>query len=98
VGNISASVWSSGGSQRLVSMNGTLGHAVSSVREFSYPWPAEGLLVLHSDGLQTRWSLDDYPGLITRDPALVAGVLYRDWARGRDDVTVMVARARKDAP
>jgi anti-sigma regulatory factor (Ser/Thr protein kinase) len=98
VGNISASVWSSGGSQRLVSMNGTLGHAVSSVREFSYSWPAEALLVLHSDGLQTRWSLDDYPGLITRDPALVAGVLYRDWARGRDDVTVMVARARKDAP
>ena len=98
VGNISASVWSSGGSQRLVSMNGTLGYAVSRVREFSYSWPPEGVLVLHSDGLQTRWSLDDYPGLVARDPALVAGVLYRDWARGRDDVTVMVARARKVAP
>jgi anti-sigma regulatory factor (Ser/Thr protein kinase) len=92
VGNISASVWSPGGTQRLVSMNGTLGHMVTSLREFSYAWRDDGLLVLHSDGLQTRWSLDDYPGLAARDPSLVAGVLYRDWARGRDDVTVIAVR------
>jgi anti-sigma regulatory factor (Ser/Thr protein kinase) len=98
VGNISGSVWSPGGTQRLVSMSGALGHTVTSLREFSYAWPQDGLLVLHSDGLQTRWSLDDYPGLALRDPSLVAGVLYRDWARGRDDVTVMVARPREVSP
>jgi hypothetical protein len=67
---------------------------VTTLREFAYDWPAQGVLVLHSDGLQTRWSLDDYPGLALRDPSLVAGVLYRDWARGRDDVTVLAARER----
>jgi anti-sigma regulatory factor (Ser/Thr protein kinase) len=98
VGNISGSVWFSGGTQRLVSMSGTLGHTVTSLREFSYTWPQDGLLVLHSDGLQTRWRLEDYPGLAARDPSLVAGVLYRDWGRGRDDVTVMAARHSEATP
>jgi hypothetical protein len=49
--------------------------------------------VLHSDGLQTRWRLDAYTGLARRQPSLIAGVLYRDFTRGRDDVTVLVVTA-----
>jgi hypothetical protein len=94
IGNISAALWGAQKQQNLVSMNGTLGHTLGHVRDFSYPWPADALVILHSDGLATRWSLDDYPGLQARDPALVAGVLYRDFSRGRDDVTVVVARRR----
>jgi hypothetical protein len=37
-------------------------------------------------------SLDDYHGLITRHPAVVAGVLHRDFQRGRDDATIVVMR------
>jgi anti-sigma regulatory factor (Ser/Thr protein kinase) len=92
IGNISAVLWGPERSQNLVSMNGTMGHSVTSVREFSYAWPKDGLLVVHSDGLSTRWDLELYPGLTSRDPSLVAGVLYRDFARGKDDVTVLVAR------
>lgn len=33
-----------------------------------------------------------YPGLLARAPSLIAGVLYRDFCRGRDDTTVLVAR------
>jgi hypothetical protein len=47
---------------------------------------------MHSDGLGSRFDLADYPGLRARDPSLIAGVLYRDHARGRDDVTVAVLR------
>jgi hypothetical protein len=47
---------------------------------------------MHSDGLLTNWSLDAYPGLLTRHPALIAGVMYRDFRRGRDDVTVLAVR------
>jgi hypothetical protein len=47
---------------------------------------------MHSDGLISHWSLDAYPGLRLRQPALVAAVLYRDFQRGRDDVTVVVGR------
>ena len=62
-------------------------------RQYQYPWPAGALLVMHSDGLASHWSLDSYPGLRLRHPALVAAVLYRDHQRGRDDVTVVVGKA-----
>ena len=34
---------------------------------------------------------------LAQDPALIAGVLYRDFQRGRDDVTVLVARPAGEA-
>ncbi|MFY0563142.1 ATP-binding protein [Archangium lansingense] len=92
VGNISAAIVSPGGSQRLVSMNGTLGHQAPRMQQFSYPWSRGATLVMCSDGLATQWRLDAYPGLLARHPSLVAGVLYRDFSRGRDDATVLVAR------
>jgi hypothetical protein len=36
--------------------------------------------------------LSDYPGLAAHDPAIVAGVVYRDFSRGNDDATIVVAR------
>jgi anti-sigma regulatory factor (Ser/Thr protein kinase) len=102
VGNISARIYlgtsesrlgTSESRQNLVSMNGTAGHQCERIQEFSYPWPDHGLLLLHSDGLATGTTLDAYPGLAARDPALIAGVLYRDFSRGRDDATVVVAKA-----
>lgn len=92
VGNIGAAVVSPGGSQRLVSMNGTLGHQVHKFQQFSYPWGPGSVLVMCSDGLSTQWRLEPYPGLAARHPSLIAGVLYRDFVRGRDDATVLAVR------
>jgi len=97
VGNIAGTVATRDGTWSMVSHNGTAGHLASRFQEFVYPFPPGALLVMHSDGLTGRWRLDEYPGLSSRDPALIAGVLYRDHKRGRDDVTVLVVReAGKD--
>ena len=93
VGNIAGSVLSGPSRRNMVSHNGTLGHQMRTVNEFTYPWSHEAMLVLCSDGLVSHWSLDPYPGLGARDPSLVAAILYRDFTRGRDDVTVVVAKA-----
>ena len=92
VGNIAASVLAGGTSRNAVSLGGIVGHERGKVREFEYPWPGGAVLVMHSDGLQSQWRLDAYPGLERSHPALVAGMLYRDHARGRDDVTVLAVR------
>jgi hypothetical protein len=92
VGNIGASILNNGAVRHAVSHNGTLGHQARVFREYSYPWPEQSLLVMHSDGLGSHWSLANYPGLAMRHTAVIAGVLYRDFNRGRDDVTVLVAR------
>ena len=92
VGNIAGTVFGNDGEHRgLVSHNGTVGGNMHKVQEFVLAWPAGSLLVLHSDGLTTSWRLDN-PALRSKSPAAIAGTLYRDFARGRDDVTVVVAR------
>jgi anti-sigma regulatory factor (Ser/Thr protein kinase) len=93
VGNISASVWTDDSHRHLVSHSGIVGHSVPRrAQPFDVPCPPHALVVLHSDGLTSRWDLARYPGLSMRHPSLVAAVLYRDFTRGRDDVTVFVAR------
>lgn len=94
VGNVAATLLCFEKSQLLPSQNGIVGHRLPKVRSLTYPWSEQTLCVLHSDGLKTRWSLAPYPGLGRRHPGVVAGVLYRDFARGQDDVTVAVARQK----
>lgn len=94
VGNISASMHGDGPRRSLVSHNGIAGHNMRRTQEVQMAWPRDALLIAHSDGLSTQWSLDAYPGLVMRHPALIAGVLYRDFARQRDDATIVVVRRR----
>jgi anti-sigma regulatory factor (Ser/Thr protein kinase) len=92
VGNIAGAVVTGDETRSMVSHNGTLGHEVRKIQEFTYAWPPGSLVIMHSDGLQTQWRLDRYPGLTTRAPSVIAGLLYRDFSRGRDDVTVAAVR------
>lgn len=92
IGNIAATVLSNGSSRSMVSHNGIVGHQMHKVREMTYPWPGEALLMMTSDGIQTRWSLEEYPGLNLCHPTVIAAIMYRDFRRLRDDVTVAVAK------
>jgi serine phosphatase RsbU (regulator of sigma subunit) len=92
IGNIAATVVTGEVTRKTVSLNGTVGHQLRRIQAFDYPFAANSLLVMHSDGLVSSWTLERYPGIQMRHPALIAGVLYRDYTRGRDDVTVLVAR------
>ncbi len=94
VGNVSMRLFDSGKSSTLICDNGTLGANARNLRQASLPWTADTVLVMHSDGLASQWSLADYPGLAPHHPSLVAGVLYRDHRRLRDDATVVVVRHR----
>ena len=92
IGNISASIRDGSGSRALVSHNGILGHNVRKMQDFSYPFRTGALLVMHSDGVATRWDLSAYPGLESRHPAMAAAAIHRDFSRGRDDAAVLVIR------
>jgi anti-sigma regulatory factor (Ser/Thr protein kinase) len=90
--NISGTVIVDGSTRSMVSQHGVLGHGTPKLQEFTYPWPPGATIVLHSDGLTSRWTLDRYPGLTRRHPLVAAAVLYRDFRRGGDDTTVVVVR------
>ena len=95
VGNISGAIMNPADDDSrtsMVSHNGTVGHTIRKIQEFIYPWAPGSLLVMHSDGMATHWHLGRYAGLGASHPGLVAGVLFRDFRRSRDDVTIVVVR------
>jgi anti-sigma regulatory factor (Ser/Thr protein kinase) len=93
VGNTAASVVNSLGSRSLVAHSGTLGVAAPKIQEFKIGWSPDSILIMHSDGLQTRWDLSSYSGLLARHPAIIGAALFRDFRRQRDDASVVIAKA-----
>jgi anti-sigma regulatory factor (Ser/Thr protein kinase) len=92
IGNIAGGLHTPEGSRGLASHPGIVGVHARRAQAFDFPLVAGRLLVMYSDGLQSRWSLKDYPGLVNRHPAVVTALLHRDFCRGRDDATVLAIR------
>jgi hypothetical protein len=94
VGNTVTALIGPAGSKALPSTNGTAGLTINRLQELTLPWPAGAMMVMHTDGITTRWRLDAYKGILEHDPAVATAVLYRDFTRGRDDATVLTLRLR----
>lgn len=90
IGNIHGALVMPGRSQGLLSHNGTLGLNQRRAHQVEYTREPGALLVMHSDGISARWDLKTRPDLLDCHPAIVAGVLWRDHGRGRDDATIVV--------
>ena len=94
LGNVSiAGVRLDGETKRVVTAHGTAGSTRRGrVVEQRTAFPSNGLLVLHSDGLTSRWALDGRTDLLRHRSEVVAAALWRDHARGSDDSLVVVRR------
>lgn len=92
IGNISGTIVSRDQRKSLVSRSGIVGYSFRKIQKYSYAFPKDTLLILHSDGLSAKWDMADYPGLKNHHPVLIAAVLYRDFRRSRDDVTIAVVK------
>ena len=92
IGNMVAAIIEGNSVKRIPSYNGIVGHATPRIRELSYALAPAAAVVFHSDGLTTTWQPERYPGLMQHPCATIAGVLYRDCKRGRDDSLVVVLR------
>lgn len=92
-GNVAGRLLSGVDDRSLLSQHGTVGVQMRTLTDLVYPWPAHACLVLHSDGMASRWQLGAEAALLQCDPAVIAAWLLRDHLRGRDDATAVVVRA-----
>ena len=92
IGNLVAAIVEGNTAKRIPSYNGIVGHATPRIRELSYAITPTAAVVFHSDGLTAAWQPERYPGLMQHACATIAGVLYRDCKRGRDDSMVVALR------
>ena len=90
VGNIRALVYDGQRGRTLISQNGTAGLQMRTPRVLNQEWPLKSILILHSDGIHSRWDFSEYPGILNYHPSIVSAVIYRDFLRGNDDATVLV--------
>jgi anti-sigma regulatory factor (Ser/Thr protein kinase) len=95
VGNIGARLRTAGAWQHLISHPGIVGsHFPATVPVHQSAWQPDSLLILHSDGLPSRWVSPHEPELHAHDPAVAAAVVLRDAGSAarplRDDTSVAV--------
>jgi hypothetical protein len=93
VGNISAVLVTAGTRAGLLSHPGIVGHQMHQLRTYEQRMPADGVLVMHSDGLSERWKPADLAGLLHHPPAVIATALLRRAGTRRDDASALVAKA-----
>ncbi|MEU9670744.1 ATP-binding SpoIIE family protein phosphatase [Streptomyces bobili] len=95
IGNVGARLREGDSWRHLLSRPGIVGaHCPTRLPETVAPWAADRLLVLHSDGLPSRWAPPAGPRPATVDPAVTAAVTVRDTSSSarpvRDDTAVAV--------
>jgi serine/threonine protein phosphatase PrpC len=92
IGNIEAHLFDGPQSVRFMVRRGVLGlHAPSPVVT-EHPWGARSMLVLHSDGVTTRWRWQDFRHLAEAPATVIARQLLRVLAQDTDDATVVVVK------
>ncbi|MCM3302120.1 SpoIIE family protein phosphatase [Streptomyces pseudogriseolus] len=95
IGNVTARLRDGGRWRTLLSRPGIVGaHRPRTVREDETVWTEESLLILHTDGLSSRWTPPADTGVPPADPAVTAAVAVRDAGSAarpvRDDTAVAV--------
>jgi serine/threonine protein phosphatase PrpC len=81
---------------RPVSINGILGYNLRKVREEDFPYSPGDLIILHSDGISTKFDLNLYPPeFLGQHPQTIAERIAAEFGRERDDLTIVVARQDK---
>ncbi|WP_433887868.1 ATP-binding protein [Streptomyces sp. CA-111067] len=92
VGNITTALVTADSRSNLLSHPGIVGHQMHQPRTYEYPLPPYGALVLHSDGLNERWTPADLAGLLSHRPTVAAVGLLRGAGTRRDDASVVIAK------
>ena len=92
LGNVAASIVSGGERKSMISLPGIAGHQARTIRQFEYQVPPGAAVILHSDGISSRWEAAALPGIAARDPLLIAAVLLAVAGIHRDDAGILVLK------
>jgi anti-sigma regulatory factor (Ser/Thr protein kinase) len=92
LGNVAAWIVADVERNGMLSVPGIAGHQARSIRQFEYSVPDDAVVVLHSDGLTSRWDVRALPALVAHDPLLIAGALLAEAGVHRDDASILVLK------
>ena len=62
-----------------------------------HQWNPDNVMVMHSDGLSSRWQWNDFPHLFDKSASMTAQGLIRALEKDNDDATVVVVKAKSNS-
>jgi anti-sigma regulatory factor (Ser/Thr protein kinase) len=92
IGNIAGVILAEGARKSMISVPGIAGHQAGTMRQFEYTASAGAAIILHSDGVSSRWDPRSLPALNTRDPLVIAAALLAAAGTRRDDAGLLVLK------
>jgi anti-sigma regulatory factor (Ser/Thr protein kinase) len=92
VGNIEARLFGGPNRPQFIVPRGIVGGNAPHPRVTDHRWNLGSTMVLHSDGMTSRWGLADFPDVTRESATTMAQRLLRALAKDNDDATIMVVR------
>ncbi len=93
VGNIETRVVGGPGRLNLLVRRGIVGMNAPEAVPAEHPWSSKSVLIMHSDGLSTRWDWSRFGNVENAAPDVIARRLLAELGKTDDDATVIVARS-----
>jgi anti-sigma regulatory factor (Ser/Thr protein kinase) len=92
IGNILTQMYRGIESKNYMSYNGILGHNIPKTLNDYTSDGAFQTIIMCSDGIKGKWSPVNYPSILKYHPSVIASVIFKDFARRTDDMSIMVAK------
>jgi serine/threonine protein phosphatase PrpC len=96
IGNIEARVFGSVEPMNFAVRRGIVGVNAPNPVVTQHRWQPNHVLVLHSDGVTTRWRGEDFRDLGSASASVMARRLLHALAKDDDDATVLVVKGRDE--
>jgi anti-sigma regulatory factor (Ser/Thr protein kinase) len=93
IGNIEVRLAESPTPFNLIVRRGIVGLNAPNPVLLAHPWTPGTILVMHSDGVGTRWNWSEFGDLTSARPAVIARQLLSKLGKTDDDATVIVVRS-----
>jgi anti-sigma regulatory factor (Ser/Thr protein kinase) len=95
VGNIATRLYDGLLVKRFMPHNGIIGLNIpGTMIQHEVKLERQGMLVMCSDGINTRWELSKFPRILKCDLPIIAALLYKDFSRRNDDASVLVGKIK----
>lgn len=93
IGNINTRIFNGLENKTYTPYNGIIGHNIPrTLNNTVVPYKKHQIIIMHSDGLRTRWSLNDLNSIFKQSPGIIAAAIYKENVRGTDDATILVGK------
>ncbi len=95
VGNVEARTFGNKMQETFITQRGLVGRTIPTIRVMKHHWEPGFIMVLFSDGINSRWRWIDYSHLLNEPARFIAYHMLENLAKDNDDATIIVIKENR---